>query len=138
MQMVWLASTWFTLSIEAITDIWTTNLQVNGWKKCRKKRTSRFLMKVKCSKDWEEARQTMRQEKWQDDEDALCYMEVWGEGDGGTARAVKDTVGTLEDDATLYDLSHDTPHWPDVHCKQRSNTNTHKHRKHIQYKWYIL
>lgn len=37
------------------------------------------------------------------------------EGDGRTSgtetvRAVKDTVGALEDDATLYHLSHDTPH----------------------------
>lgn len=35
------------------------------------------------------------------------------EGDGRTTetvRTVKDTVGALEDDATLYHLSHDTPH----------------------------
>lgn len=34
-----------------------------------------------------------------------------GEGCGtDMVRAVKDTVGALEDDAALYHLSHDTPH----------------------------
>lgn len=28
----------------------------------------------------------------------------------GTVKAVKDTVGALEDDAALYHLSHDAPH----------------------------
>lgn len=42
-------------------------------------------------------------------------------------RDVKDTIGALEDDAALYHLSHDAPHWPDVHWKQRTHTVTHKH-----------
>lgn len=59
------------------------------------------------------------------------WMRPWSRDEGkrwGTemVRAVKDTVGALEDDAALYHLSHDAPHWPDVHWEQRAHTHTQK------------
>lgn len=58
-------------------------------------------------------------------------MEIWQKvrtakrGDKNeTMREVQDTIGALEDDAALYHLSHDAPHWPDVHWKQKTHPHT--------------
>lgn len=51
----------------------------------------------------------------------LCAKRRFEDGKRGAlrgtlaARAVKDTISALEDDAALYHLSHDAPHRPYVH-----------------------
>lgn len=71
----------------------------------------------------------------------LTLRAKWRSDDGrrgtmrGTlaARAVKDTISALEDDAALYHLSHDAPHRPDVHWKQKTNQDETKKQKHTSH-----